>query len=84
VPDAGAGAIGFDSEHRRIRFAYFLLGHLPNSRLPQADAPRRPCSRAATWPGSGLSLCDSLRLLDATSVPCTASWQTVQRDDIAG
>jgi hypothetical protein len=83
--------LGFDSEHRWIRFAYCRLGHLfpylPNQpgyhKRLRAAAPLLAAAishlarTSPSWSGS-------VRLLDATPVPCAASRQTVRRSDLAG
>jgi hypothetical protein len=83
--------LGFDSEHWWIRFAYCRFGHLfrylPNQpgyhKRLRAAAPllAQAISHLAR---SSPSWCDSLRLLDATPVPCAASRQTVRRSDLTG
>src|SRR5450759_3886704 len=83
--------LGFDCEHRWIRFAYCRLGHLfrylsnqpgYHKRL-RAAAPLLAqaishLARVSPW------WCDSLRLIDATPLPCGASRETVNRSDIGG
>ena len=83
--------LGFDSEHRWIRFAYCRLGHLFRY-LPNQPGYHKRLRAAAPLLAKAIShlarvspsWCDSLRLLDATPVPCAASRQTVQRSDLAG
>jgi hypothetical protein len=83
--------LGLDSEHRWIRFARCRLGHLfPH--LPDQPGCHKRLRSAAPLLAKAISHLarvspswrDSLRLLDATPVPCAASRQTVQRSDIAG
>jgi len=83
--------LGFDSEHRWIRFAYCRLGHLFRY-LPNQPGYHKRLRAAAPLLATAIghlarrspSWCDSLRLLDATPVPCAASRDTVKRSDIAG
>jgi hypothetical protein len=83
--------LGFDSEHRWIRFAIcHLRGYFPY--LPNQPGYHKRLRAAAPLLAAAIShlarvspsWCDSLRLLDATPVPCAASRQTVQRSQIAG
>jgi len=83
--------LGFDSERRWIRFAHGRLGHLFPC-LPGQPGYHKRLKAAAPLLAKAIShlaqaspsWCDSLRLLDATPVPCAASRQTVCRSDIAG
>jgi hypothetical protein len=83
--------LGIDSEHRWIRFAYCRLGHLFRY-LPGQPGYHKRLKAAAPLLAAAIShlarvspsWCDSLRLLDATPVPCAASRQTVKRSEIAG
>jgi hypothetical protein len=83
--------LGFDSEHRWIRFAYCRLGHLFRY-LPNQPGYHKRLKAAAPLLAAAIghlgrispSWCDSLRLLDATPVPCAASRETVKRSQIAG
>ena len=83
--------LGFDSEHRWIRFAYCRLGHLFRY-LPNQPGYHKRLRAAAPLLAKAIShlarvspsWCDSLRLLDATPVPCAASRETVRRSEIAG
>ena len=83
--------LGFDSEHRWIRFAYCRLGHLFRY-LPGQPGYHKRLRAAAPLLAAAIShlarvspsWCDSLRLLDATPVPCAASRETVKRSEIAG
>ena len=83
--------LGFDSEHRWIRFAYCRLGHL-FPYLPGQPGYHKRLRAAAPLLAAAIShlarvspsWCDSLRLLDATAVPCAASRETVKRSEIAG
>jgi hypothetical protein len=83
--------LGFDSEHRWIRFAYCRLGHLFRY-LPNQPGYHKRLRAAAPLLAAAIShlarsspsWCDPLRLLDATPVPCAASRETVKRSDIAG
>jgi hypothetical protein len=83
--------LGFDSEHRWIRFAYCRLGHL-FPYLPGQPGYHKRLRAAAPLLAAAIShlarispsWCDSLRLLDATPIPCAASRQAVQRSGIAG
>jgi hypothetical protein len=83
--------LGFDSEHRWIRFAYCRLGHLFRY-LPNQPGYHKRLRAAAPLLAAAIShlarispsWCDSLRLIDATPVPCAASRQTVCRSEVAG
>jgi hypothetical protein len=83
--------LGCDSEHRWIRFAYCRLGHLFRY-LPNQPGYHKRLKAAAPLLAGAIShlarvspsWCDSLRLLDATPVPCATSRQTVRRSDLAG
>ena len=83
--------LGFDSEHRWIRFAYCRLGHLFRY-LPNQPGYHKRLRAAAPLLAAAIthlarispSWCDSLRLIDATPVPCAASRETVRRSDITG
>jgi hypothetical protein len=83
--------LGFDSEHRWIRFAHCRLGHLFRY-LPNQPGYHKRLRAAAPLLAAAIShlarispsWCDSLRLLDATPVPCAASRETVRRSEIAG
>jgi hypothetical protein len=83
--------LGFDSEHRWIRFACCRLGHL-FPYLPNQPGYHKRLRAAAPLLAAAISHLarvspswwDSLRLIDATPLPCAASRQTVRRSDIAG
>jgi len=83
--------LGFDSEHRWIRFAHCRLGHL-FPYLPGQPGYHKRLRGAAPLLAAAIShlaqaspsWCDPLRLLDATPVPCAASRETVKRSEIAG
>jgi len=83
--------LGCDSEHRWIRFAYCRLGHLFGY-LPNQPGYHKRLKAAAPLLAAAIShlarvspsWCDSLRLIDATPVPCATSRQTVRRSDLAG
>jgi hypothetical protein len=83
--------LGFDSEHRWLRFAYCRLGHL-FPYLPNQPGYHKRLRAAAPLLASVISHLarlspswrDPLRLLDATPVPCAASRETVKRSDLAG
>ena len=83
--------LGCDSEHRWIRFAYCRLGHLFRY-LPNQPGYHKRLKAAAPLLAAAIShlakaspsWCDSLRLIDATPVPCATSRQTVRRSDLAG
>jgi hypothetical protein len=83
--------LGVDSEYRWIRFAYCRFGHL-FPYLPGQPLYHKRLRAAAPLLAQAIShlakvspsWCDSLRLLDATPVPCAASRQTVCRSQIAG
>jgi hypothetical protein len=83
--------LGSGSEHRWIRFAYCRLGHL-FPYLPGQPGYHKRLKAAAPLLAQAVShlakaspsWCDSLRLLDATPVPCAASRETAKRSDIAG
>jgi DDE family transposase len=79
------------AEHRWLRFAYCRLGHLfpylpkqpgYNKRLRRL-APQL-CHALRSLAGRSPSICDHVRLLDSTPVPCGASRQTVRRSELAG
>jgi Transposase DDE domain len=83
--------LGVDSEHRWIRFAIcHLRGLFPC--LPSQPGYHKRLKAAAPLLAAAIShlakaspsWCDSLRLLDATPIPCAASRETVKRSDIAG
>jgi len=83
--------LGFDSEHRWIRFPCCRLGHL-FPYLPNQPGYHKRLRAAAPLLAAAIShlarvspsWCDSLRLIDATPLPCAASRETVRRSDIAG
>src|SRR5450759_122038 len=83
--------LGFDCEHRWIRFAYCRLGHLFRY-LPNQPGYHKRARWLIAWASCGAaarsrvspSWCDSLRLIDATPLPCGASRETVNRSDIGG
>lgn len=83
--------LGFDSEHRWVRFASCRLGHL-FPYLPNQPGYHKRLRAAAPLLAAAIShlarvspsWCDSLRLIDATPLPCAASRETVRRSDIAG
>lgn len=83
--------LGIDSEHRWIRFAYCRLGHLFRY-LPNQPGYHKRLRAAAPLLAAAIShlarispsWCDSLRLLDATPIPCAASRETVKRTQLAG
>lgn len=83
--------LGCDSERRWLRLVRHRLSHLfpyvphqpgYNKRL-RALAPVI-CEVLRELVASSPSVCDSLRLLDSTPVPCGASRETVKRSDLAG
>lgn len=83
--------LGFDNEHRWIRFALCRLGHLFRYLPKQPDYNKRlraaaPLLAAAITHLARVSpsWCDDLRLIDATPVPCGASRETVKRSELAG
>jgi hypothetical protein len=83
--------LGCHDEHRWLRVCYGRLGHLfPH--LPNQPSYNKRL-RAARWlldqvgahlAGQTPSTQDTLRLLDATPVPCAASRQTVKRSALRG
>src|SRR5664280_1376466 len=83
--------LGFDCEHRWIRFAYCRLGHLFRY-LPNQPGYHMRLRAAAPLLAQAIShlarvspsWCDSLRLIDATPLPCGALRETVNRSDIGG
>lgn len=83
--------LGFDCEHRWMRFAYCRLGHLFRY-LPGQPGYHKRLRAAAPLLAAAIShlsrvspsWCDSLRLLDATPLPCGTSRETVTRSDVAG
>jgi hypothetical protein len=78
--------LGCVSEHRWLRFAWVRLGHL-FPYLPQQPGYNKRLRALAPALARVLrhlaeqtpSSCDSLRLLDATPLPCAASRETVER-----
>src|SRR5664280_2399871 len=83
--------LGFDCEHRWIRFAYCRLGHLFHY-LPNQPGYHKRLRAAAPLLAQAIShlarvspsWCDRLRLIDATPLPCGTSRETVNRSDIGG
>jgi hypothetical protein len=83
--------LGYDSERRWLRAVADRLGHLFPYVCGQAAYNRR-LRRAAPLVTQILralavacpSWCDQWRLLDATSVPCGASRETVKRSELGG
>lgn len=83
--------LGFDNEHRWMRFAYCRLGHLFRY-LPKQPGYHKRLRAAAPLLAKAISRvarvspswCDELRLIDATPLPCGSSRETVKRSDIAG
>jgi Transposase DDE domain len=83
--------LGIDGEHRWLRFAYCRLGHLFRY-LPKQPGYHKRLKAAAPLLASAIthlaracpSWCDSLRLVDATPIPCGTSRETVKRSDLAG
>src|SRR5450759_770007 len=83
--------LGFNCEHRWIRFAYCRLGHLFRY-LPNQPGYHMRLRAAAPLLAQAIShlarvspsWCDSLRLIDATPLPCGALRETVNRSDIGG
>jgi hypothetical protein len=83
--------LGVDNEHRWLRTARVRLGHLFRYLPKQPDYNTRlraaaPLLAAAITHLARVSpsWCDSLRLVDATPVPCAASRETVKRSELAG
>jgi Transposase DDE domain len=83
--------LGVDNEHRWMRVAYGRLGHLFRYLPKQPDYNKRLRAAAPLLAQAishlarvSPSWCDSLRLLDATPLPCGASRETARRSDIAG
>jgi hypothetical protein len=83
--------LGCHGEHRWLRFCYGRLGHLFPYLPNQPGYNKR--LRGARWLLEAVlahladrtpSVDDSLRLLDATPVPCAASRQTVKRSALRG
>jgi hypothetical protein len=83
--------LGCHGEHRWIRFCYCRLGHLFPYLPNQPGYNKR--LRQARWllgevmaylADTSPSIDDSLRLLDATPVPCAASRETVKRSALRG
>jgi DDE family transposase len=83
--------LGFDGEHRWIRFAYCRLGHLFRY-LPKQPGYHKRLKSAAPLLAQAIthlarvspSWCDQLRLIDATPLPCGASRETVKRSRLVG
>jgi hypothetical protein len=78
--------LGARSERHWLRFARDRLGHLfpylpgqagYNKRLRAAGHQLSPAIRQLAMVSP--SWCDTFRLLDATPLPCGASWETVKR-----
>ena len=83
--------LGVDNEHRWMRVAHGRLGHLFRYLPKQPDYNKRLRAAAPLLAEAishlarvSPSWCDSLRLLDATPLPCGASRETARRSDIAG
>jgi hypothetical protein len=83
--------LGCHGEHHWLRFCYCRLGHLFPYLPNQPGYNKR--LRQARWlldhvlahlAGRTPSIHDSLRLLDATPVPCAASRETVERSALRG
>jgi Transposase DDE domain len=83
--------LGCHGEHRWLRFCYGRLGHLFPYLPNQPGYNKR--LRQARWlldqvlaylAGQTPGVHDTLRLLDATPVPCAASRATVQRSALGG
>jgi hypothetical protein len=83
--------VGCHGEHRWIRFCYCRLGHL-FPYLPNQPGDNKRLRQARWLLGEVMayladtspSIDDSLRLLDATPVPCAASRETVKRSALRG
>ena len=83
--------LGCHGEHRWIRFCYCRLGHL-FPYLPNQPGYNKRLRQARWLLGQVMAyladrspaLDDSLRLLDATPVPCAASRETVKRSALRG
>jgi hypothetical protein len=83
--------LGCDGEHRWIRFCYCRLGQL-FPYLPNQPGYNKRLRQARWLLGQVMAyladrspaLDDSLRLLDATPVPCAASRETVKRSALRG
>jgi hypothetical protein len=83
--------LGCHGEHRWIRFCYCRLGHL-FPYLPNQPGYNKRLRQARWLLGEVMayladrspSIDDSLRLLDATPVPCAASRETVKRSALRG
>jgi hypothetical protein len=83
--------LGCHGEHRWIRFCYCRLGHL-FPYLPNQPGYNKRLRQARWLLGQVMAyladrspaLEDSLRLLDATPVPCAASRETVKRSALRG
>ena len=83
--------LGFDNEHRWMRFAYCRLGHLFRYLTHQPGYHKRLRAAAPLLAAAishlarvSPSWCDDLRLVDATPLPCGATRETAKRSDIAG
>src|SRR5664280_1834126 len=84
--------LGFNCEHRWIRFAYCRLGHLFRY-LPNQPGYHKPAASRRTAAGAGdqphlarvsPSWCDKLRLTRRHAAACGASRETVNRSDLGG
>jgi len=85
------GLLDCPAEHRWLRFAAARLGHL-FPYLPKQPGYNKRLRRLAPQLCAALrhlavrspSICDRVRLLDSTPVPCGASRATVKRSELAG
>jgi hypothetical protein len=83
--------LGFPSPHHWLRFCYGRLGRM-FPYLPKQPGYHKRLTAARPLLGRAIvmlaaqvpSAADTLRLLDATPVPCGTSRQTVRRSDLAG
>jgi hypothetical protein len=83
--------LGFDCEHRWMRFAYCRLEHLFRY-LPNQPGYHKRLKAVAPLLAKAIShlarispsWCDDLRLIDATPLPCGTSRETVNRSEVAG
>jgi hypothetical protein len=83
--------LGCDNERRWLRLVRGRLGHLFPYVLGQSGYNKRLralapsiCRVLRALVAASPSVCDRVRLLDSTPVPCAASRETVRRSELAG
>lgn len=83
--------LGYPSQHHWLRFCYGRLGHL-FPYLPKQPGYHKRLVAAAPLLTTAVSMlatqvpasADTLRLIDATPLPCGSSRETVKRSELAG